>query len=62
MVWTKRFLEKQGYPIKENVLYQDNKSSILLESNGGASCGKHSEPIQCTRGASTATFRERLDE
>jgi hypothetical protein len=28
------FLEAQGYNIDDNVLYQDNKSSILLETNG----------------------------
>jgi hypothetical protein len=34
MLWTLYFLESQGYKINENVLYQDNKSSILLETNG----------------------------
>ena len=27
-------MEAQGYPIKRNILYQDNKSAILLETNG----------------------------
>jgi hypothetical protein len=38
--WTLYFLEAQGYNIDENVLYQDNKSSILLETNGRGSSGK----------------------
>jgi hypothetical protein len=34
MLWTLYFLEAQGYKIDHNILYQDNKSSILLETNG----------------------------
>ena len=34
MLWSKLFLEHQGYPVKRNVLFQDNKSAMLLESNG----------------------------
>ena len=34
ILWTKNFLESQGYPVKENILYQDNRSAMLLESNG----------------------------
>jgi hypothetical protein len=33
MLWTLYFLEAQGYKINDNILYQDNKSSILLETN-----------------------------
>jgi hypothetical protein len=39
MIWTKNFLESQGYPIKENILYQDNRSAILLKSHGHKSGG-----------------------
>ena len=42
--WTRYFLEAQGYGVQENILFQDNKSSILLEKNGKASsrkCMKH---------------------
>jgi len=28
--WTKLFMEAQGYEIKHNVVYQDNKSIVLL--------------------------------
>jgi len=31
MLWKKLFMETQGYTIKENILYQDNKSAILLK-------------------------------
>ena len=32
--WTKNFMESQRYDITENIMYQDNKSAILLDSNG----------------------------
>lgn len=35
----------QGYEITENLLYQDNKSSILLEKNGKSSSGKRTRHI-----------------
>jgi hypothetical protein len=38
--WTRYFLLSQRYGIIENLLLQDNKSSILLEKNGKASSGK----------------------
>ena len=42
--WTRYFLQAQGYHVNDNVLFQDNKSAILLEKNGKASsskCTKH---------------------
>ena len=45
MLWTKLFLEAQGYPIAKNVLLQDNKSAILLENNGKRSSGKRTRAI-----------------
>ncbi|CAJ1929662.1 unnamed protein product [Cylindrotheca closterium] len=45
MLWTKVFMEWQGYLIKKNFLYQDNKSAILLEENGPKSVGKRSRAI-----------------
>jgi hypothetical protein len=32
--WTRYFIKAQGYAAKDNVLFQDDKSSILLEKNG----------------------------
>jgi hypothetical protein len=37
-------MEAQGYQDQDNILFQDNKSAILLEKNGKASsskCTKH---------------------
>jgi hypothetical protein len=45
MLWTLYFLEAQGYKIEDNILYQDNKSSILLETNGRGSSGKRTRHI-----------------
>jgi hypothetical protein len=33
-------MEAQGYQVQDNVLFQDNKSSILLEKNGKALSSK----------------------
>jgi hypothetical protein len=40
ILWTKLFLEAQGYEVEKNIVYQDNKSAILLETNGKKSSGK----------------------
>jgi hypothetical protein len=45
ILWTRQFLMEQGYGIVENLLLQDNKSSILLERNGKASSGKRTRHI-----------------
>lgn len=41
VLWTRYFLESQGYPMKPTVIHQDNQSSILLETNGRGSSSKH---------------------
>ena len=33
MLWTRYFLKAQGYGIDENILYQDNMKTVLLEKN-----------------------------
>ena len=43
ILWTKHFIEAQGYMIEENILHQDNKSTILLQENGRKSAGKQSQ-------------------
>jgi len=40
VMWTKRFLQAQGFNVKTNVIYRDNQSSMKLEENGKASSGK----------------------
>ena len=45
VMWTKQFLQAQGYLVTDMVVYQDNMSSILLEKNGKASSSKHTKHI-----------------
>ena len=45
ILWTKLFIEAQGYKIKENILYQDNKSTILLIDNGKRSSSKRTRAL-----------------
>ena len=40
ILWTKLFMEEQGYVIEQNILGQDNKSTILLIDNGKKSSSK----------------------
>ena len=41
-IWAQNFLEKQGYPIYTNILYQDHQSAMEIEWNGKESCGRKS--------------------
>jgi hypothetical protein len=43
ILWSKLFIEAQGFEVKANIVYRDNTSSMRLEENGKASSGK------CTR-------------
>jgi hypothetical protein len=43
--WTRCFMEAQGHNIEDDVLCQDNKSSILLEKNGEASSSKRKKHV-----------------
>ena len=45
ILWTRNFLNSQGYTVKDNILYQDNKSAILLEKNGRLSSSKRTKHI-----------------
>ena len=45
ILWTKHSMEAQGYMIEEIILYQDNKSTILLQENGRKSAGKQSRAL-----------------
>jgi hypothetical protein len=45
ILWTKLFLEAQGYDVEKNIVYQDNKSAILLETNGKKSMGKQTHAL-----------------
>ena len=45
ILWTNYFLKAQGYNYDETIIYQDNKSAILLEKNGMASSSKRTKHI-----------------
>ena len=45
ILWTNYFLAAQGYNLNKCVVYQDNKSAILLEENGRASSSKRTRHI-----------------
>ena len=46
ILWGKYFLEAQGHKIDHNVLLQDNKSTILLATNGKMSSLKKTKHIR----------------
>ena len=45
VLWTKWFLEEQDYQVNQTILYQDNKSTILLENNGKNSSSRRTRHI-----------------
>ena len=45
MLWTRYFLEAQGYGIDKNILYQGNMSAMLLEKNRKKSSTKNKKLI-----------------
>jgi hypothetical protein len=45
VIWTRHFLEAQGYQVKDSIVYQDNQSAMLMEKNGRASSGKRTRHI-----------------
>jgi len=45
VLWTRYFLEGQGYQITENIIKQDNRSTILLAKNGRGSSSKRTKHI-----------------
>jgi hypothetical protein len=46
ILWARYFIESQGYTVEENVLYQENKSTILLANNGRWSSSKRTKHIK----------------
>jgi hypothetical protein len=45
VLWTRSFLEAQGYHVKDTKVYQDNQSAMLLENNGKRSSSKRTRHI-----------------
>ena len=46
IMWYKYIMEAQRYTIENNILYQDNKSTIPLANNGRMLAGKNSKHIK----------------
>ncbi len=46
ILWVPLFLKAQEFAISNNILYQDNKSAMLLETNGCASSSKPTRHIE----------------
>eukprot|EP00980_Cylindrotheca_fusiformis_P020849 scaffold7838_cov89-Cylindrotheca_fusiformis.AAC.1 len=45
ILWTRNFLEAQGYDVTDNVVWQDNQSAMLLENNGTRSSTKRTRHL-----------------
>jgi len=45
IMWLMYFIKAQGYDVTHNILYQDNKSTILLAANGRMSSSKRTKHI-----------------
>jgi hypothetical protein len=45
IIWTRYFLKAQGYKVSDNIIFQDNKSTMLLERNDKTSSGKRTKHI-----------------
>ena len=46
ILWVRHFLEAQGYEVKDNVVYQDNQSTMKLAKNGKKSSTKNTRHIK----------------
>jgi hypothetical protein len=46
IIWTRYFVECQGYDIDEYIVFQDNMSSLSLEKNGRVSSSKRTKHIK----------------
>ena len=42
-IWSKYFIEAQGHTVNNNIMCQDNKSCMLLETNGIFLSSKHTK-------------------
>ena len=45
VLWTRYFLQAQGYNVTDSIIHQDNQSAILLENNGRASSSQRTRHI-----------------
>ena len=44
-IWLLSFMDEQGYTVKNNILFQDNQSTILMLKNGRNSCTGNSRHV-----------------
>ena len=44
-IWVEYFIEAQGYPIKSNIVWQDNEGAEKMAKNGTMSCSSKSRHI-----------------
>jgi len=45
IMWTRYFLEAQGYSCDDCIVFQDNESTILLATNGRASSSRRTRHV-----------------
>ena len=45
VLWTNYFIRAQGWEINKTIIFQDNKSAILLENNGKLSSSNRTKHI-----------------
>ena len=45
VLWTRYFLEEQGFTVDNNIMFKDNMSTMLLENNGKRSSTKRKKHI-----------------
>ena len=46
ILWSRYFMKSEGYKVKENIIFQDNKSTLILEKNGKALSSKKTKHIK----------------
>ena len=45
VLWARLFMNAKGFKVRENIIYQDNNSAILLETNRRSSSSKRTKHI-----------------
>jgi hypothetical protein len=46
ILWVRLFLQAQGYTVTDNIIFQDNQSTMLLVKNGRQLSGKKTRHIE----------------
>jgi hypothetical protein len=46
VLWSRLFLEAQGFSVTDNILYKDNQSAMLLEKNGKMSSSRRTRHLE----------------